>query len=342
DRSADVDRVAVAVAIEAEQSRERGRLRVHVVDPQLQLRHAPLRPGGEQLLDPLARRVDLEPVARVGRDERAPAAVLGHAQAIVHRTAEHRLVLLVVERDADVVDAGDAPVAGLHDDVHGAALELGQPELEAAALELLPRHAGLDRHVLVVDAAVARDEVEAELPDVAGLDIDDRRGDEVVVKEAHGASLSIVGVVPVAARSVEPRTAPGAADGAGGVPLPAACANACTRGPAGFGMAAGQLLDGDRTRRARAQLADRRARRGALLLHAHDAARDPRRSRAAVLRLRHDRPDPAPGARVARSGTAARPGASPRRAAGVGLQPLRLAHPVAVRRGAAPRLDPRV
>ena len=52
--------------------------------------------------------------------------------------AEHRLELVLVERDAEVVDAGDPPVARLDDDVHRAALELRQAQLEPLLVELAP------------------------------------------------------------------------------------------------------------------------------------------------------------------------------------------------------------
>ena len=127
----------------------------------------------------------LEPVARVRGDERAPAAVLLDAQVPLRRPPEHRLEVVLVERDAEVVDARDPPVTRLHDDVDRAALELRQPELEAVVVELLPRHARLDRHVLVADPAVAGDEVEAELAEIARLDLAQLAGHEVVVEEVH-------------------------------------------------------------------------------------------------------------------------------------------------------------
>ena len=47
---------------------------------------------------------------------------------------------------------------------------------------------GLDRDVLVADPPVAGDELEAELADVARLDVAELRGDEVVVEQVHQAS----------------------------------------------------------------------------------------------------------------------------------------------------------
>ena len=46
-----------------------------------------------------------------------------------------------------------------------------EPQLEAVAVELLPRDARLGRDVVVADPAVARDEIEAELAEVARLDV---------------------------------------------------------------------------------------------------------------------------------------------------------------------------
>ena len=108
------------------------------------------------------------------------------------------------------------------------------------------------------------------------------------------------------------------------------------------GWRRGDVLGGDRARRARAQLADRRARRGALLLPPHDAARDPGRPRAALLRARADRPGAAAGAALPGRRAPARARASVRRAAALGVRPLHLARAVFLRRGTASRLDPRV
>ena len=89
-----------------------------------------------------------------------------------------------------MVDARQIPLPGLDDDVDGAALELGQPELETQPVELLPRHSGLEGLVLLADPAVPRDEAEGELAEVARLHLPDPRGDEVVMEELHrGRSL---------------------------------------------------------------------------------------------------------------------------------------------------------
>ena len=94
---------------------------------------------------------------------------------------------VLVEHDPEMVDPRERPLAGLDDDVDGAALELREPEAEPARVELLPRDARLERDRLVADAAVPGDELEAELRDVAGLDLARLAGDEVVVEELHGA-----------------------------------------------------------------------------------------------------------------------------------------------------------
>ena len=136
---------------------------------------------------------------------------------------------------------------------------------------------------------------------------------------------------------LELRAAPDGPHRADRVSLLAAGAHARAERPAGSGLAPGGLRPRHRARRHRAQLAGRQARRGQLLLHAHDPARDPRRPRAAVLRRRPDRPDASSTACDLVGRAAARPHASPGRAPHLGRQPLPLAHPVPVRRGTAPR-----
>ena len=84
-----------------------------------------------------------------------------------------------------MVDARHRPLARLDDDVDGALLELGQAQLEALRVEVLPRHARLEGRELLADAPVARDEIEAELADIARLDLADAARDEVVVEELH-------------------------------------------------------------------------------------------------------------------------------------------------------------
>ncbi len=127
----------------------------------------------------------LEPVAGVRRDERAPAAVLLHAQAAGVGALQRLVEFNFVESEAEVIDARQRPLPRLHDDVDGATLELRQAELEAERVELAPRDAGLIRGEVLADAAVARDEVEAELADVARLDLANPARHEVVVKQVH-------------------------------------------------------------------------------------------------------------------------------------------------------------
>ena len=85
-----------------------------------------------------------------------------------------------------MVDAREVPLARLDDDIDGAAFELRQAQAKAEAVELFPRHAGLEMRLLVADPAVACDEVEAELGDVARLDIAHLARHQVIVEEVHG------------------------------------------------------------------------------------------------------------------------------------------------------------
>ena len=80
----------------------------------------------------------LEPVAGVRRDEGAATPVRLDPQLALRRALDHVLEVVVVEREPEVVDARNLPLAGLHDHVDGAALQLGQAQLEAEAVELLP------------------------------------------------------------------------------------------------------------------------------------------------------------------------------------------------------------
>ena len=117
--------------------------------------------------------MQLDAVAGARRDERAPAAVLLDAQLELGRAREHRREVVLVERDPDVVDARQVPLPRLDDDVDRAALELAEPQLEAVAGRAPPRRRRARRRVLVADPPVARDELEAELAEVAGLDLAD-------------------------------------------------------------------------------------------------------------------------------------------------------------------------
>ena len=159
--------------VQVEQLGERLRLALRVVGLQLELGERERLRVAEQLVEPVARRMELDAVARARRDERPPAAVLLHAQLELVGPRERRGEVVLVERDADVVDARDVPLPRLDDDVHRAALELGQPQLEAEPVEVLPGDARLVARVLVADPPVAGDELEAELGEVPGLDLAD-------------------------------------------------------------------------------------------------------------------------------------------------------------------------
>ena len=97
---------------------------------------------------------------------------------------------VVVERDADVVDARVLPVARLEDDVHGSARELDEAEPEADRVELLPRCPGLEPLGGLAAPAVAAEEAKAELAQVPGFQEPDLARHEVVVEELHQAGPS--------------------------------------------------------------------------------------------------------------------------------------------------------
>jgi hypothetical protein len=59
-------------------------------------------------------------------------------QAEVPRPVEDGLVVVLVERDAEVVDARHVPVAGLEDDVDRPAPDLDEAQAEADLVEVLP------------------------------------------------------------------------------------------------------------------------------------------------------------------------------------------------------------
>ena len=129
--------------------------------------------------------MDLDPVAGAGGDEGAAARVLLDTQLEPLCAFHHLDELVLVERKADVVDAREVPLPGLDDDVDGAPLELRQAQAKAEPVELLPRHAGFEVRLLVADPAVPRDELEAELGDVACLDVAHLARHQVVVEELH-------------------------------------------------------------------------------------------------------------------------------------------------------------
>ena len=139
---------------------------------QLQLGQPELSPVGEQLVDPVTRRVHLDAGSR--RSSRRTCAgrrAPGRAGSTAPRASSTSWNSSSSSATPRWSTRGIAPVPRLDDDVDRAPLELGQPQLEPVLVELLPARAGLDRDVVVADPAVAGDEVEAELADVARLDV---------------------------------------------------------------------------------------------------------------------------------------------------------------------------
>src|SRR5207302_9662083 len=128
------------------------------------------------------------------------------------RARERGDEVVLVERKAQVVDAGEIPLPRLDDDVDGAALELRQAELEADLVELLPAVPGLERGELLADPAVSRDQAEAELGEVAGLHLPYLRRHQVIVEEDHGRQTrGDARQVDAGAGAARPRRADGAA-----------------------------------------------------------------------------------------------------------------------------------
>jgi len=176
-----------------EQLAERGRLQLWIVRTQLELRQTKLLVLLEQLVEPFARWMQLEPVARVRGDKGAPPTVFLDPK-LPHLRARERLhELVLVEREAEVIDARQLPLTRLDDDVDCAALELRQPELEPYAIQVLPAVACLEGGHLLADPAVSRDQVEAELADVARLDLSHLARHQVIVEELHTRRLEAGG-----------------------------------------------------------------------------------------------------------------------------------------------------
>src|SRR6476620_10949198 len=174
-----------SVALQVEDRRQSLRLRGGIVGLQVQLGQPELVPLRAQLVDPLARRMELEPVTGVRGDERPPAAMLLHAEVVPLGARERRLELVLVEHEPHVVDPRGRPLARLDDHVDRALLELAQPQLEAQRVELGPRAARLVRGEVLADPPVTGDEVERELADVARLDLPYAARDQVIVEELH-------------------------------------------------------------------------------------------------------------------------------------------------------------
>ena len=176
---------ARALALEEEDLGQRDRLLLGVVGAQVELADLELVRLREGVVDPVAGRMHLEPVAGLGRDERALARVILDLQAEIAGPVEDGLVILLVERDAEVVDSRHVPVTGLEDDVHGAAPDLDESQAEADLVELLPGRAGLEPVRALAPPAVAADELEAELAEIPGLEQPDLARHEVVVEQVH-------------------------------------------------------------------------------------------------------------------------------------------------------------
>src|SRR5690348_10993647 len=115
--------------------------------------------------------MELEPVAGVRRNERPTTAMLLHAEVVPLGARERRVELVLVEHEPEVVDARCRPLARLDDDVDGAFLELGEPELEPHRVELAPGHPRLVGCEVLADPSMPGDEIERELADVASLDL---------------------------------------------------------------------------------------------------------------------------------------------------------------------------
>ena len=107
----------------------------------------------------------------------------------LRNAVECGLEVVLVERQPQMIDARQLPLAGLHDDVHAAALELREAQLEPDPVELLPGGSGLERGQVVRDPPVARDQFEAELAEVASLDLPHLARDEVVVEQVHRRAI---------------------------------------------------------------------------------------------------------------------------------------------------------
>ena len=183
------DQHARTVDAEIENLRQRFGLRLRVVRAQVELAEPQLVLRLQQLVEPLARRMELEPVARVGRDERPSAAVILDAQPKRGRAQERVLEGIGIERDPDVVYTRQLPLSRLHDDVHRAVLQLAQPQAEPLPVELVPCDTGAKDLRVFGYAPIPRDEMEAELPDVPRLDLPHLARHEVVVEQVHGRSI---------------------------------------------------------------------------------------------------------------------------------------------------------
>ena len=140
---------------------------------------------GDRFLDPVPRRVHFEAVSRLGGDERALARVILNLEAEVRGALESAVVLLLFEGDAEVVNARDVPVPGLEHDVDRPPRDLDKPEPEAHAIELLPGGSRLEPVRALAPPAVAPDEREPELAQIARFEEPHLARHEVVVEQMH-------------------------------------------------------------------------------------------------------------------------------------------------------------
>src|SRR6266511_652958 len=158
-----------------------------VVRPHVDLVEVEVVGLGERFLDPVPRRVHLEAIAGFGRDECSLPRMVLDLEAELASPFDDRLVLVLVERDPEMVDAGYVPVPRLDDDVDGSAPQLDEAQAKAHRVEVLPGGARLEPLRALPAPPVTPDELESELPQVAPLEEPDLARHEVVVKQLHGS-----------------------------------------------------------------------------------------------------------------------------------------------------------
>ena len=176
---------ARAVALEQEDLGQRDGLLLRVVRAQVQLPDLELLRLRERVVHPVTRRVHLQPVTGLRGHERSLPGMVLNLEPEIARAVEHGLVVLLVECDAEVVDAWHVPVARLEDDVDRPAPDLDEAKAKADPVELFPGRAGFEPVRALAAPAVAADELEAELAEIAGLEQPDLARHEVVVEQVH-------------------------------------------------------------------------------------------------------------------------------------------------------------
>ena len=127
----------------------------------------------------------LEPVARVRRDERPAPAVLLDRRFHASPRAEHGLEVVLVERDAEVVDAGIRQCPGWTTTLTAPRWSSDSRSLNPSRSSCSHETPGSTETCSSPIAPVAGDQVEAELAEVARLDVAQLARDEVVVEEVH-------------------------------------------------------------------------------------------------------------------------------------------------------------